>query len=92
MSKEEFISFFDNGYLLKTILYALIPITTWFWAYLIILSGRFIIYISFFDLLIFIGIGLYLGWTTKQLVNSFIIAISLARIIDYVCKNNFLKK
>lgn len=92
MSKEEFVSFFDKGYLLKTVLYSFMPITVWGWAYLIIVSGKFIVYLSLFDIILFIFIGLYLGWATKQLVNSFIISISLARIIDYVCKNNLIKK
>lgn len=92
MSKEQFVSFFDNGYLLKTALYSFVPITVWIWAYIIILSGKFIVYLSLFDVLIFIGIGIYLCWSTKQLINSFIVAISLARVIDYVCKNNLIKK
>ena len=92
MSKEQFVSFFDNGYLLKTVLYSFVPITVWIWAYIIIESGQFIVYLSLFDILIFVGIGLYLCWSTKQLINSFIVAISLARVIDYVCKNNLIKK
>lgn len=91
MSKEDFVSFFDNGYLLKTILYSLMPITVWGWAYLIINSGKFIIYLSLLDSFLFIIIGLYLGWATRQLVNSFIVAISLARVIEYVCKNDLIK-
>lgn len=91
MSKEDFVSFFDNGYLLKTILYSLMIITVWGWAYLIISSGKFIIYLSVFDTFLFIAIGLYLGWATRQLVNSFIVAISLARVIEYVCKNDLIK-
>lgn len=90
MSKEEFTSFFDNGYLLKTVLYSFIPITVWIWAYIVVLSGYFSIELSLLGLLSFVFIGLYLGKMTRELINSFIIAITLARIIEYVCHNNLL--
>lgn len=92
MSKEEFTSFFDNGYLLKTALYSLMPIVVWLWAYLIILSGNFYIKISLFGIIAFIIIGLYLGKVTKQLIETFIVVITLSRIIEHVCKNNMLNK
>lgn len=85
MSKEVFVSFFKKSYILKTILLSLLPITLFIWGYIIFDIILISLKINIINIVGTILILIYFCYSTKKLIDSFVIVVFMTRIIEHIC-------
>lgn len=92
MSKEVFVSFFKKSYVLKTILLSLLPVTLFIWGFIIFDIAIVNLNINILNIIGAILILIYFCYSTKKLIDSFVIVVFMTRIIEHICNKGSQNK
>lgn len=91
MDRHTFVSFFNKGTQLRFFLISLLPIVIIAWLFVLFKLNLLTLSLSFFDILFFLYISVFIVWSIKEMINSFITTIFLTRVIDYACLNDLIQ-